>query len=211
VTFPTPIVFFRRPDFGTPQGGPAEIAPLMQQAGVKAVAIDPLIGGWDGFLQATRARFRVYGWTRVYTSVHYQLLRTQAAQLGLEGTFPNIEDDDLREAGGDRVAFLYDIRHGHESLGQPPPVGVPTNYFVSGEWPVDNALSDLPVLPEWFPREITDPAATLAGSLASGREHFAAAVPLLDGREPGLARFGVEQDEPFGVFAGDDVQDWSEW
>lgn len=174
------------------------------------IAIDPLYGSTEKWLreiiEPARVRGRrVYGWTRIGSRDRAWWFGTKCLELGIANTFPNVEDDDLR-AQADKVDFLRYVRS-----QCPGPVGVLTNDFVSGEWPHNHPLRDLCALPEWFSREITDPEATLAGSIGSGRNHFAHSMPLFDGRDQqGLASYGYPAG-PFCIWTADNVTDWSSW
>lgn len=199
--FTPPIAFYRSPDDLTV--GITEMLEVFPGD----VAIDPLEGGdWAEFVVACRNRGRkVYGWARIGSLGTAWYFGESCRRLGIAQTFPNIEDDDLRS----RIyveAFLQYVLDNCRA-----PVGVLTNYFVSDLWPPNHPLSHLPVLPEWFPREITDPTATLEGSLDSGRKHFAAALPLLDGREErGLEAFPYPAGA-YSIWPADNVTDWSRW
>lgn len=203
--FTPPVLFYRRPD--DLNRGIVETLAEMPEA---SIAIDPLCGqDWGDFIRACRVRGRtVYGWTRVYNWDNLPRFVDAAQDAGLDQHwFSNIEDDDLRGVRPSEFRELF-LKHVARTG---TPIGVLTNYFVSPEWPEDHPLGHLPVLPEWFPREITDPTATLEGSLDSGRAHFAAAVPLLDGREErGLAAFPYPAGA-FSVWPADNVTDWSVW
>lgn len=199
--FKPPVAFYRAPDDLTV--GITEALDVFKGD----IAIDPLNGDWTDIIRVARARGRkVYGWTRVGTRGAYWWLVDWQRRVGLDGLFPNIEDDDLRTNSDDLLAFLEYVQAGSETRN----VGVLTNYNVSNLWPKDHPLSHLPVLPEWFPSEIHDPTATLEGSLDSGRKHFAAALPLLDGRERGLAAFPYPAGA-YCVWPADNVTDWAAW
>lgn len=204
--YPTPIVLFRDPGFGTPEGGPAEVAPLMAAAGVRAVAFDVLRPtSWTPFeLRLHAVQIPIYSWTRIYSRSTAKLLADSTPARW--PIIANIEDDDLRAAAqhlGGVNGFLSYVKEVCS------PVCVVTNYFVSDLWPANHPLSHLPVMPEWFPREITDPSATLAGSLASGQKHFRTSAPLYDGRDAGPPAGGPWPRG--GIGFGDDVQKWREW
>lgn len=195
--FTPPVAFYRAPNDLTV--GITEALAVWKDA----VAIDPLSdGSWHDFITACRARGRsVYGWTRVTDRARWSSYLLNSTDL--DGHFPNIEDDDLRADPG-LPLFVVDTSVPRRLLG------VLTNYFVSNQWPTPNPLGHLPVLPEWFPSEIHDPTATLEGSLDSGRKHFAAALPLLDGRERGLAAFPYPAGA-YCIWPADSVTDFKGW
>ena len=201
--FTPPVAFYKLPDSATV--GITEALAVFPGD----IAVDLNAGSrtkWlNEFIPACRARGRkVYGWTMVWDEPTWDA--TVAWLPEVDGFFPNIEDDNLRAYGSmlERGQFLSHIAHTSGLMG------VLTNYNVSPEWPVPNPLGHLAVLPEWFPSEIHDPSATIEGSLDSGRKHFAAALPLLDGRERGLAAFPY-QAGAYCIWPADSVTDWQAW
>lgn len=204
ILFVPPVAFYR--GYDTLNVGITEMLEIWRGD----IAIDPLYGStlkwFDEIVGPARARGRrVYGWSRIGSRNAAWHFSQACLSIAIWNTFPNIEDDDLR-AQDDRQGFLTYVRD-----TVPGPVGVLTNDFVSGEWPTSNPLHDLCVLPEWFPREISDPSATLAGSISSGTHHFSHSMPLFDGRDQaGLATYDYPVG-PYCVWTADNVTDWTRW